>query len=145
MPLYRLENPSSKQPALPDPLPALFRLSTPPGCDIWRKPPSTNDFNAPLLLRTLPLASLRSARVTISAPWYAKFDQAGLLLVLPGDYISDRKQRRWIKTGVEFFDGKPNVSTVACDRWADWSLAPLPEASSGKVTVELTRDVRDGE
>ncbi|KAL8896818.1 MAG: hypothetical protein Q9207_007522 [Kuettlingeria erythrocarpa] len=142
---YKLHNPSSRQPTLSDPLPTTFNLRTPPGVDIWRKPPSTNDFNAPLLLRNLPLPSLRSARVTVSAPWRTKFDQGGLLLVLPGEEGQDRKQRRWIKTGVEFFDGKPNISTVACDRWADWSLAPLPDDASEKVTVEVTREVQDGE
>ena len=47
------------------------------------------------------------------------------------------------------FEGRPNISTVACDRWADWSLAPLPGgeagAEGGKVTVELSREVVDGE
>ncbi len=46
---------------------------------------------------------------------------------------------------MSFFDGKPNISTVACDRWADWSLAPLPDDASDKVTVEITREVQDGE
>ncbi|KAL8750762.1 MAG: hypothetical protein Q9184_006309 [Pyrenodesmia sp. 2 TL-2023] len=142
---YQLYNPSPHQPTLSDPLPASFNLCTPPRVDIWRKPPSTNDFNAPLLLRPLPLSSLRSARVTLSASWHTKFDQGGLLLVLPGTKGSDRNQRRWIKTGVEFFDGKPNISTVACDRFADWSLAPLPDDASEKVTVEIIREVRDGQ
>ena len=38
------------------------------------------------------------------------------------------------------------VSTVACDRWADWSLLPLPTATSGgtSVTVEMEREVLEG-
>ena len=53
---------------------------------------------------------------------------------------------RWIKTGIEFYNGAPMVSTVACDRWADWSLLPLPTATSGgtSVTVEMEREVREG-
>ncbi|KAL8922313.1 MAG: hypothetical protein Q9208_005283 [Pyrenodesmia sp. 3 TL-2023] len=142
---YNLHNPSPHQPTLSDPLPAAFSLYTPPKVDIWRKPPSTNDFEGPCLLRSLPLSALRSARVTVSASWRTKFDQGGLLLVLPGEKGSDRKQRRWIKTGVEFFEGKTNISTVACDRYADWSLAPLPDDASEKVTVEITREVRGGQ
>lgn len=145
---FHLYNSSKKQAAIPSPLPKSFTLRTPPGCDAWRKPPSTNDFNAPILLRTVPLSSLRSARVTVTADWKTKFDQGGLLLVLPPhkesqDY-KDRGQRRWVKTGIEFFEGTANVSTVASDRWSDWSLAPLPEDSTGKITIELSREVADG-
>lgn len=48
-------------------------------------------------------------------------------------------------------NGKVNLSTVACDRWADWSLTPLPEtygnAAAGPeaVTIEMERYVIDGE
>ncbi|KAG7009602.1 hypothetical protein G7Y79_00002g007170 [Physcia stellaris] len=140
---YQLHNASPHQPALPTPLPKSFTILTPPDCDTWRKPPSTNRFNAPLLLRSLPLSSLRSARVTVNADWKTKFDQGGLVLVLPGQ--EDRGKRRWVKTGIEFFEGRPNISTVACDRWADWSLAPLPQGARGKITIELSREVEDGE
>ncbi|KAL8937604.1 MAG: hypothetical protein Q9216_004344 [Gyalolechia sp. 2 TL-2023] len=141
MPLYTLRNPSPTQPPLTDPLPPAFALRAPPVTDVWRKPPSTNTFNAPHLIRTLPLSTLRSARVTISASWATKFDQAGLILILPSR--SGKKEKQWIKTGIEFFESRPNISTVACDTWADWSLAPSP---SGKATVEMTREVlEDGE
>ena len=36
------------------------------------------------------------------------------------------------------------MSAVACDRWADWSLTPLPTSAGGKVTVEMEREVVDG-
>jgi regulation of enolase protein 1 (concanavalin A-like superfamily) len=42
---------------------------------------------------------------------------------------------KWIKTGIEFYQGKPMLSTVACDAWADWSVAPLP-VSDIKSAVE---------
>lgn len=71
------------------------------------------------------------------------------MLVLPPHKVSedreDRGQRRWVKTGIEFFEGKPNISTVASDRWSDWSLAPLPEDSASKITIELSREVVNGE
>ena len=34
---------------------------------------------------------------------------------------------------------------MACDRWADWSLAPLSTQSRGEVTIEVTREVRNTE
>ena len=146
---FHLHNASPNQPAIPTPLPKNFNLRTPPACDTWRKPPSTNDFNAPFLVRTIPLSSLRAARVTVTADWKTKFDQGGLLLVLPPhkktEDRNDRGQRRWVKTGIEFFDGRPNISTVASDRWSDWSLAPLPANSASKVTIELSREVANNE
>ena len=39
--------------------------------------------------------------------------------------------------------GKPHISTVACDRWADWSLEQ--EIDGGEATVEIEREVVDGE
>ena len=153
MATYHLHNSSRTQPAIPTPLPSTFTLRTPPGCDTWRKPPSTNDFNAPLLLRTIPLSSLRSARVTVTAEWKTLFDQGGLVLILPPYKHKEdgsgkdeaREHRRWIKTGIEVFEGKLNVSTVACDRYADWSLTPLDNERKGKITVEMSREVKDGE
>ena len=52
---------------------------------------------------------------------------------------------KWIKTGIEFYNGAPNVSTVACDRWADWSLSPLPEGDATGVTMGMEREVLDEE
>ena len=81
----------------------------------------------------------------MSADWKTKFDQGGLVLVLPGKGDIDRRQRSWVKTGIEYFEGKPNISTVACDRYADWSLAPLPEKSGGQVVIEMSREVAGDE
>ena len=49
---------------------------------------------------------------------------------------------QWIKTGVELYEGSPQLSTVATDRWADWSIGPLDPApgSSDGVTVEIVRE-----
>lgn len=65
--------------------------------------------------------------------------------------------KRWIKTGIEFYHGKPFVSTVGCDKFADWSLTPLPVSASASsssvsnskegyasVTLELEKDAKEG-
>lgn len=125
----------------PSPLPADFSLTAPPGCDIWKKPPSLDAFDGPICYRTVPLATFRRARVTISAEWRTLFDQGGLCLILPqtpdSTTVDITPEKKWIKTGIEVYDGAPHVSSVACDRWADWSLWPL---EGGKVTVEMERE-----
>ena len=39
--------------------------------------------------------------------------------------------------GIEFFNNKPHVGIVACDRWADWSLLPIEGSSA---TIEIARE-----
>lgn len=46
---------------------------------------------------------------------------------------------QWVKTGIEFVDGNCNISTVAADDWADWSLVPMHDDGLNKVTVEIER------
>lgn len=118
---------------LPDLIPKTLSLTTPPDTDIWRKPPFHDAFNAPIQYVALPLGSLKSARVTVKAEWKTRFDQGGLCLVLPNSSEGDGHSgdgkgsdkvgggRRWVKTGVEFMEGKAHVSTVACDRWVSFS------------------------
>ncbi|KAI9788605.1 MAG: hypothetical protein M1833_002907, partial [Piccolia ochrophora] len=155
-PTYTLLNPHTNPTPPPTP-PSSFTLKTPPGTDLWRKPPSTNRRNTPFLYRPVPLAALRRARVSFSADWTVLYEQAGLLVVYPerdaeaGAAWTWGENSRWIKTGVEFYGGRANVSTVAADRWADWSLVPLSPALLGRsasgvhasdaVTVELEREV----
>ena len=58
-------------------------------------------------------------------------------MALPG---SDTAKRKWIKTGIEFYNGSPQVSSVVCDNWADWSLSPLPGGGKS-LTIEMEREV----
>ncbi|RFU25932.1 hypothetical protein B7463_g10399, partial [Scytalidium lignicola] len=119
-----------------------FVLSPPVPSDIWRKPPSLDVFDAPIIYKSIPLSKFKRVRVTISAPWKTLYDQGGLVFVLPPSPSSSEKQRRWVKSGVEFVDGKPFVSTVAADRWADWSLVKLGD-EQGEVTIEFERREKD--
>ncbi|KAF4122252.1 uncharacterized protein GMORB2_7244 [Geosmithia morbida] len=122
-----------------------FIVSAFPGTDLWRKPPSTDDKNAPIKTHTkAPLTSLLSATVTFSTVYTTQFDQAGLVLTITNPVTGARK---WIKAGVEFFDDQPRLSIVCCDNWSDWSVAPLDGRVSGAVklgekavTVRLQRN-----
>ncbi|KAI1620237.1 hypothetical protein EDD37DRAFT_169705 [Exophiala viscosa] len=116
---------------IPD-LKGSFDITCPPSTDIWDKPPSTHSFNAPIIYQTTTKDALKSAKVTASASWKDKYDQGGLCLV-----IKSSDTVRWVKTGIEFVNGQSNVSTVAKDRWSDWSLRPLLSESSKEATIEI--------
>ncbi|KAI1406057.1 hypothetical protein F4819DRAFT_481875 [Hypoxylon fuscum] len=128
---------------------ASFTLEAAPGTDIWRKPPTTDIWNAPISRTSSgPLKKFQSARVTFWADWTERYDQAGLLLVpkrVSASAVSPPD--KWIKTGVEFYFGRPQLSTVGCDRFADWSVGPLAltpgeaePAAAGGVTIEIVRE-----
>lgn len=46
---------------------------------------------------------------------------------------------KWLKTGVELYNEKPFMSTVGCDNWADWSIAPT-SGDEKNFTVEARRE-----
>ncbi len=60
------------------------------------------------------------AKVKLTGAYKARFDQMGLMI------RTDHKN--YIKTGVEFVDGKFNVSTVVTHEKSDWSVLPLDKA-----------------
>ncbi|KAK1755466.1 hypothetical protein QBC47DRAFT_380486 [Echria macrotheca] len=124
-----------------------FTLTAAPATDIWRKPPHTNIFNAPNSTpSTGPLPSFISAKATFSFPWTEQYDQAGLLLTFhssssssPTSSSSSSPPEKWIKTGIEYYNKTPMLSTVSCDRWADWSVTPLPPSSSSWTTISIEK------
>ena len=132
---FHYANNSTASSPPPSPLIVPFTITAPPQTDIWRKPPHTDIFTAPILYRTFPLATFRRARVTVSAGWKTLYDQGGLFFARPeSDGV-----KKWVKAGVEFFDGRACASVVAAERWADWSLATIEE-EGGSVTVEFARE-----
>lgn len=116
----------------PEELPTEFTVSAPSNTDVWLKPPSTDRFNAPILYKSLPLKIFRKARVAVQANWKKQYDQGGLILVIKKKDGS----RKWVKTGIEWYEEAANISTVAADRWADWSLLPLPSGGQA-ATIEM--------
>jgi regulation of enolase protein 1 (concanavalin A-like superfamily) len=76
------------------------------------------------------------ARSTATSPAQLKFlgqyhdlyDQAGLMVRADA--------QTWMKCGVEFVDGKQNVSVVFTRDFSDWSTARLPEGT-GAVWIRV--------
>jgi len=60
-----------------------------------------------------------------------QFDQAGLLVW--------HDDRNWIKAGVEFADGAPQLGAVFTREVSDWSVAPVPEWAGREVHLRISR------
>jgi uncharacterized protein len=59
-----------------------------------------------------------------------QYDQAGAMIRVD--------ERRWLKTGVEYFDGRMRLSTVVTLDHSSWALADLPQAADG-LSLLLSR------
>lgn len=79
-----------------------------------------------------------SASISFTANYTIRYDQAGLLLKLTNPSIPN--SRKWIKTGIEFYNDIPRLSIVTSDNWADWSVAPVSrpkEVQHGQRRVNI--------
>lgn len=59
------------------------------------------------------------AKVKVTGDYKARFDQAGLMLRIDHE--------NYIKAGIEFVDGKFNLSTVVTHKTSDWSVIALDQ------------------
>jgi uncharacterized protein len=66
----------------------------------------------------------------VRGSYAAQYDQAGAMVRLD--------ERRWLKTGVEYFDGRPCFSTVITLDHSSWALADLP-AEMSELGLLVTR------
>lgn len=70
------------------------------------------------------------AKVKISADYKVRFDQSGLMLRIDHE--------NYIKAGIEFVDGKYNLSTVVTHKTSDWSVITLDKPISA-VWIKAVR------
>lgn len=134
---FKLANSNEAVPGNGTPPPE-FILKAKPSTDVWSKPPSTHRFNAPILYQSIPLQSFKRARVAFNALWRKEYDQGGLIIVMH----TANGDKKWVKAGIELTRGKPHLSIVAKDRFADWSLLPVPSGGPA-ATLELVREADD--
>ena len=52
--------------------------------------------------------------------------------------MDQKSSWKWLKTGIEFYEGKPYMSTVCTDRWSDWSITPLSSSPSSTTSSSST-------
>ncbi len=127
-----------------------FTITAHPITDIWRRDatPEGDVFNAPYIYTTLTPTTFSRLAVTVTVPWRTQFDQGGLLIAFPssikGSGNGHGQNWRWIKAGIEMFDGKPALGVVGTDRFSDWSLAPMPGPDADHQREAEFEAVRDG-
>jgi len=81
------------------------------------------------LLKEFPNES--AVEVSFILNYTEQFDQAGIFIA------SDSEN--WIKAGVEFCDGLPQVGAVVTQINSDWSVAPVAEWMDKEVTIRVSR------
>lgn len=59
------------------------------------------------------------AKIKVSGDYKVRFDQAGMMIRLNHEH--------YVKCGIEFVDGKYNISTVVTHRTSDWSVITLEQ------------------
>lgn len=77
------------------------------------------------------LAVGTAVEVEFTAAFSAQFDQAGIFVRAAEDI--------WVKAGVEFADGLPQLGAVVTAGSSDWSVAPVPDWLDQRVRVRVSR------
>ena len=78
-----------------------------------------------------PLPNDSAMEVEFTAAFSQQFDQARLFVRASAEH--------WVKAGVEFADGRPQLGAVVTQQRSDWSLAPVPEWTDRRVLVRVSR------
>lgn len=78
-----------------------------------------------------PFAPDTAVEVTFEVALRRQFDQAGCFLRADAEH--------WVKAGIEFADGFPQLGAVVTDRFSDWSVAPVPDWNGRVATIRASR------
>lgn len=118
------------QPPLAEERGGSFFITSAEGSDFWRK--TSYGFiheSGHALLNEFPNES--SIEVSFVVDYDFQFDQAGLMI------WSDNAN--YVKAGVEFADGTPQLGAVVTIEKSDWSVTPVPNWFGKVVTVRASR------
>lgn len=66
----------------------------------------------------------------VRGSYNAQYDQAGAMVRVD--------ERRWLKTGIEYFEGRARMSTVVTLEYSSWAIADLPVGTS-ELSLLLAR------
>jgi regulation of enolase protein 1 (concanavalin A-like superfamily) len=72
-----------------------------------------------------------AVEVSFILDYTEQFDQAGIFITADSE--------NWIKAGVEFCDGFPQVGAVVTQTNSDWSVAQVAEWMNKEVTIRVSR------
>ena len=72
-----------------------------------------------------------AVEVSFILDYNQQFDQCGIFI------FSD--DEHWVKSGVEYSDGAPQLGAVVTDVKSDWSVAPVPQWFGKEVTIRASR------
>lgn len=100
------------------------------GSDAWRHTSYgfVHDSEHALLA---PFENDTAMEVELSTAFREQFDQAGIFIRVSAAH--------WIKAGVEFADGRPQLGAVVTHGRSDWSLAAVPSWIDRRVTIRASR------
>jgi uncharacterized protein len=107
----------------------VLRVSVDPGTDFWRATGYGYIHDNGHVYGELLPADL-DVSVRVRGSFASQYDQAGIML--------RADEQTWLKTGVEFFEGRPRLSTVLTLGWSSWIVADLP-AGTDEVSLRVSR------
>ena len=107
----------------------VLRVSVDPGTDFWR----TTGYgyvhdNGHVYGEPLP--GDLDVSVRVRGAFANQYDQAGIML--------RADEHTWLKTGLEFFEGRPRLSTVVTMGCSSWMVADLPPGTD-EVALRVSR------
>jgi regulation of enolase protein 1 (concanavalin A-like superfamily) len=77
-----------------------------------------------------PFPSDSAMEVEFTASFSHQFDQAGIFVRVSPE--------RWVKAGVEFADGRPNIGAIVTNGRSDWSLSPAPDSIGKRILIRVS-------
>jgi uncharacterized protein len=107
----------------------VLRVSVDPGTDFWRATGYGYVHDSGHIYGELLPGDL-DVSVRVRGRFASQYDQAGIML--------RADEQTWLKTGVEFFEGRPRLSTVLTLGWSSWIVADLP-AGADEVSLRVSR------
>ena len=107
----------------------VLQVNVDPGTDFWRVTGYGYIRDSGHVYGEVVAGDLDVA-VRLRGNYTTQYDQAGIML--------RADERTWLKTGVEFFEGRLRLSTVLTLGLSSWAVADLPEGTD-EVSLRVSR------
>jgi regulation of enolase protein 1 (concanavalin A-like superfamily) len=107
----------------------VLQVNADPGTDFWRVTGYGYIRDSGHVYGEVVAGDLDVA-VRVRGNYATQYDQAGIML--------RADERTWLKTGVEFFEGRRRLSTVLTLGLSSWAVADLPEGAD-ELSLRVSR------